>query len=362
MPDKDDASDQGNLQQEDTDPTDEEDPTYLNLPEHLFNPTDYQGFLEADSLASTVGTTDAGLSISEPSKNRFSADGYFSLNGTVNVASDTGYYWLRVIKASSVSDWTADFDEETSYWLTGNFDYRIWLRFGPGDYTIGIIRIGAINVNENGVISSWSYYTPPVQTFYVSNQNQEDGRYLYPSAVIQNDAAALLTQAMTVSEGSDYARVYHDWVVKHIAYDVNNVYDGEPRRKQDALSALDSGIAVCEGYATLYAALMRAVKVPAQYITGFGDGNGNGVFESGESHAWNSIQQGGSWYYVDTTWDDPLWNGSGHSDYPDGENLRDTYFMSATLWDDHVEENVDIGRSLKAETSMEYPGYPDGWY
>ena len=60
------------------------------------------------------------------------------------------------------------------------------------------------------------------------------------------------------------------------------------------------------------------MNIPVKFIAG----------KTGDSvtvnHAWNEVWWGNGWHIIAVSWDDPLTNG--HSDYPDGDNLRWKYF------------------------------------
>jgi len=97
-------------------------------------------------------------------------------------------------------------------------------------------------------------------------------------------------------------------------------------RQQDAQSVYSYGAAVCEGYTSLFMALLRGRGIPVQYISGTANGG---------NHAWNNVFNGTEWKLIDPTWDDPLIDtGSGAtSNYPDGFNLRYNYYWMDNLAD-----------------------------
>ena len=105
------------------------------------------------------------------------------------------------------------------------------------------------------------------------------------------------------------ARAFHDYIVKLLYYDFDSLTDRKP---QDALAVLANEMAVCEGYSTLYAALLRASGIETQVYTG-------------SNHAWNMVYWSGSWHDIDTTWDDPLWHVGGTCDPETGEYCCNDY-------------------------------------
>lgn len=100
----------------------------------------------------------------------------------------------------------------------------------------------------------------------------------------------------------DKARVIYSWLAANISYDTES-YFGDTQAPQDANSVLNSGIAVCAGYANLYQAL--ADQMSLQVITISGHGKGYSYSEGAAitpNHAWNAFNVEGSWHLLDSTW------------------------------------------------------------
>lgn len=110
-------------------------------------------------------------------------------------------------------------------------------------------------------------------------------------------------------------RAVHDWMVKNICYDLT-------LKHCSALSALNEGLTVCDGYSSLFRIFMSELNITNKRIIGKAD-NGERI----DGHGWNAVQlDDGYWYYVDVTWDDPLSGGT--SDYKDGSNMSYTYLLT----------------------------------
>lgn len=91
-----------------------------------------------------------------------------------------------------------------------------------------------------------------------------------------------------VSDYKKYCGIY-DYITDHVNYD----YDGLNAKNPyvySAYAALHDGKAVCQGYATLFYAMCRAMGLPVRIITSC-------------DHAWNIVKLGDLWYNMDTTWD-----------------------------------------------------------
>lgn len=123
----------------------------------------------------------------------------------------------------------------------------------------------------------------------------------------------------------------HDWLVCNTAYDYDNYVRGAiPYSSYHAAGPVLYQKAVCQGYAEAFQVFMDAMGIEGNVIFGTAD-NGSGVWSG---HAWNKVKADGSWYYVDTTWDDPV---------PDrvGRVYWYRYYLTAdkTFGGDHRPEN-----------------------
>lgn len=139
--------------------------------------------------------------------------------------------------------------------------------------------------------------------------------YLLPSRNIQSDDESIQEVARNITSGftDDYekALAIHDWVCETVFYDYDVLYGRAERGNYSALDVLASHKSVCEGYANLTAALLRAVGIPARKVCGYALGitaedrfpqdvlNGTGQ----TNHAWNEAFVDGRWIIMDTTWD-----------------------------------------------------------
>ena len=112
---------------------------------------------------------------------------------------------------------------------------------------------------------------------------------------------------------TDKARAIFTWLHHNVDYDVHSFFNGtvSPSTPENTIT---SGLAVCEGYAGLFAAL--ALKAGLQAVVCSGDGKGFGheplkpgqpvpAFQS--NHAWNAVCiDNGEWKLIDPCW------GAGH--------------------------------------------------
>ena len=95
------------------------------------------------------------------------------------------------------------------------------------------------------------------------------------------------------SDGSDFDKelYLHDALITKVTYDITTVSE------QNAYGALIDGHAVCSGYAFAFQYLLMRAGIESFYVTGT---------SHDENHAWNIAKIDEDWYYVDPTWDDPL--------------------------------------------------------
>ena len=141
--------------------------------------------------------------------------------------------------------------------------------------------------------------------------------YLGPTYGIQSDDPTIRSLAAALTEGftEDYdkALAIHDWVAGNLYYDEDVLRRTEHYEDNTALGALRLGRAVCEGYAKLTAALLRAAGIPAKFVYGYAlgiDGDewpidtwGDTLDPDDSNHAWNEAFIDGRWVIIDATWD-----------------------------------------------------------
>ena len=111
--------------------------------------------------------------------------------------------------------------------------------------------------------------------------------------------AAALSRVEPDMSQAEKALVLHNYLVDTVAYDRGLLVNGEVSDSAvySAYGALVNGDAVCNGYALAYQMLLKQVGINAIKVT-----------STPMDHAWNLVEIDGSWYHVDTTWDDPAPN------------------------------------------------------
>ncbi|XP_035661164.1 kyphoscoliosis peptidase-like [Branchiostoma floridae] len=106
-------------------------------------------------------------------------------------------------------------------------------------------------------------------------------------------------------------RVLFMWVATHVRYDVSAYVKGAPYGDTSPEAVFRTRLAICQGYADLFAELCSLVNIPCKTISGKAKGIDYVVgtkFKEPSNHAWNAVQIDGFWYLIDCTW------AAGHSD------------------------------------------------
>lgn len=119
------------------------------------------------------------------------------------------------------------------------------------------------------------------------------------------------------SSPTDKARAIFAWLHHNVDYDVHSFFSGtvQPTTPEKTIT---SGLAVCEGYAGLFAALALKAGLQAMVCSGASKGFGHAPLEPGQAiplfkstHAWNAVKiDNGEWKLIDPCW------GAGHIGCP----------------------------------------------
>lgn len=158
--------------------------------------------------------------------------------------------------------------------------------------------------------------------------------YLRPSSNVQSGDPDIVRQALAVTEGKtaayDKLVAVHDWVASNIYYDYDALKAGSGW-PVDASGTLKTRRTVCEGYANLATAMLRANGIPAKTIIGYAlyddenSWNLSNMYGDRANHAWTEAFVNGRWILMDVTWDsDNVYENGG---YRTSEALH-TYFDS----------------------------------
>lgn len=164
--------------------------------------------------------------------------------------------------------------------------------------------------------------------------------YLQPSYGVESDDDAIQTLAAAIvnETDSDYEKLkkVHDWVCNNVWYNRDGLYSGQ-YGANNAIEVLDSKLAVCQGYANLSAALLRALGIPTKVVSGYALGIGVTTSWTEElvngnmtNHAWNEAYVDGRWIIMDTTWNSS--NKLENGEFSTGTGLDGYKYFDPTLY------------------------------
>ncbi len=161
---------------------------------------------------------------------------------------------------------------------------------------------------------SWSatgYVNDATITFnvnYLHSKSQED----YIESETDEILSSIILPGMTDLEK---LKAVNDYIVLNTQYG-----DDTFASAHSPYAILSEGKGVCQAYALLEYKMLGKLGFERRYVAGDAGGVG---------HAWNSVNLGGSWYFIDSTWNDPT---------PDRKNkVSYKYFLVTQQYldDDH---------------------------
>jgi transglutaminase-like putative cysteine protease len=183
----------------------------------------------------------------------------------------------------------------------GRFEFDVWFE-EPGEYVVLLSVVS--DYREFGAHVSWKWTL--AHWFRVVNWSRE-ARYLVPTSYeIDSDhpeVYRLAHQLTAGRRGRDAVLAVHDWVARNVQYDTDRLAGirrqdeaGVPILRASDVLRLRRG--VCQDYAVLAAALLRAAGFRARLVTGIARPPGG----QDELHAWNQVWVDGRWLGFDATW------------------------------------------------------------
>ncbi|MCS1351992.1 transglutaminase family protein [Mechercharimyces sp. CAU 1602] len=188
-----------------------------------------------------------------------------------------------------------------------HFKGEFWLRFGPGKYEV-IVNVPEVTKENRDFFRFYG-----VAQFQIDSSAPIGKENLYPSRGVQSNDKKIkeLAQSLTKGAGDERAQAkkIYRYVSRTIKYDVPKFRNDTFSLNDSALKALAEKKGVCQDYAFLAVALLRANGMEARFVEGYAEG---------VRHAWVEVRIGGEWVTMDPTW------GSGYI------NQRDVFVPSYT--------------------------------
>lgn len=236
-----------------------------------------------------------GVTLETPAYSGDESSGDYTISGMIQpeaeLASDTTHLYVSSKKGE---DTALDVIPIQDF----RFDDSFYLRFGPGTYDI------TVSVPEITKENSDTFRFYSVAKFQVENSG-EDRRDLLPSRGVESDHPKIVSLAEELLQGvegdREKAKAIYDYVAEHIAYDVEKYNTDDFQWDDSALKALETKKGVCQDYAYLAIALLRASEMEARFVEGnAGSGFTRGAL--GGRHAWVEVKVDGEWLTMDPTW------------------------------------------------------------
>ena len=175
------------------------------------------------------------------------------------------------------------------------------------------------------------------------------GEHIDAQSALVNETAAEICAGL--SGELEKARAISEWVTENIAYD-DYTSQGREFSSVDLMpdEVLGSRLTVCEGYARLTQALLRAAGIPCLHIIGHSSGSPD-VW-----HAWNLAFVEGRWLWLDNTW------GMGWFDM-DTRHFAETHILDGGVKLRPLESNytVPVRELTAAEDIPSEAAQPELW-
>lgn len=232
-----------------------------------------------------------GVTLQYPQFGGVESDGLFTIKGTIDPKASFGPETTHIyVTTKKGEDEALDVIPVEDF----SFDDSFYLRFGPGTYEV-MLSVPEIKEENSDRFRYFGFAKFEVES------TSEDKRDLLPSRGVESDApeikelAGQLTNGLTTDR--EKAEAIYKYVASNISYDVEKYETKNYNWDDSALKTLELRKGICQDYAYLTIALLRASNVEARLI----EGNAFGGFWP-QKHAWVEAKVDGNWLTMDPTW------------------------------------------------------------
>ncbi|WP_342560483.1 transglutaminase domain-containing protein [Psychrobacillus sp. FSL W7-1457] len=228
-----------------------------------------------------------GINLVEPVSGEKTTGHTFHINGFIDpeatLSKQTTHLYVQTQKGEDQALEVIPIQDFT-------FNDYFHLRFGPGEYEVSI-SVPEITETKNDF---FRYYE--VAKFDIISTAEQDKRDILPSRGIESDAPQIIDLANSLTKGKtselEKSKAIYDFVANTISYDVVKFQNDDFKWDDSALKTLNSQTGVCQDYAYLTIALLRASNIEARFVEGF----------TTDRHAWVEAKVDNRWVTMDPTW------------------------------------------------------------
>lgn len=232
-----------------------------------------------------------GVTLNYPQFGGVESDGLFTIKGSIDPKASFGPETTHIyVTTKKGEDEALDVIPVEDF----SFDDSFYLRFGPGTYEV-MLSVPEIKEENSDRFRYFGFAKFEVES------TSEDKRDLLPSRGVESDAPEIIELAGQLTNGlttdREKAEAIYKYVASNISYDVEKYETKNYNWDDSALKTLELRKGICQDYAYLTIALLRASNVEARLI----EGNAFGGFWP-QKHAWVEAKVDGSWLTMDPTW------------------------------------------------------------
>lgn len=232
-----------------------------------------------------------GVTLTYPQFGGVESDGLFTIKGTIDPKASFGPETTHIyVTTKKGEDEALDVIPIEDF----SFDDSFYLRFGPGTYEV-MLSVPEIKEENSDRFRYFGFAKFEVES------TSEDKRDLLPSRGVESDAPEIIELAGQITNGlttdREKTEAIYKYVASNISYDVEKYKTKNYNWDDSALKTLELKKGICQDYAYLTIALLRASNVEARLI----EGNAFGGFWP-QKHAWVEAKVDGNWLTMDPTW------------------------------------------------------------